>query len=251
MLLRVLAAATILSGGLLPLSAVAADPPQTTIYTSGQATVSAPPDIAIVSFGLASHASTAEQATSASNTIYAHFNTGVRAIGIGSAEIRTTSYNLNYVPQPPPCPPPLQTQSYPVQECVRQPQESGYFVTRSVSVTIHHLDLVGKTIDTAVAAGVNNVESVEYGVSDTKSFFLRALGQAVVAARAQGDVMAQAAGLHIVRVQSINSSYATPLQTIAHISSRAMAAYPIPTQMSPPSGLDIQASVTVNFIAQP
>ncbi len=240
---------------------MAAGSAQTTIYAGGQATVSAPPDIAVISFSIASRASTAEQATAAGNTVYARFNTGMHAIGIAAADVRTTSYNLNHVPPPPPCPPmPMQSrsippnseypQSYP--QCVRDPQTWGYFVNRSVSVTVHHLDLVGKAIDTAVAAGVNNIDGVEYGISDTKSFFLRALGQAIVSARVQADVMAQAAGLHIVRVQSINSSYPMPLRTIAGVSSRAAGSvYAAPTQISPPSSLDVTANVSVVYLAQP
>ena len=249
-----------LCGALLPLPAAAADSGLTTIYASGQATVSAAPDIAVVSFSIASHASTAEQATGSNNSVYAHFNTGMRTIGIAAADIKTTGYNLNHVPPPPPCPPPpMQSQTRApnavfVQEapCVRDPQTWGYFVNRTMSVTVHHLDLVGKVIDTAVAAGVNNVEGVDYGLSDVKSFFLRALGEAVVSARAQADVMAQAAGLHIVRVVSINSSNPTPLRTIASVASRAMGAvYQPPTQISPPTSLDVNASVGVSYLAQP
>ena len=254
-------AATALAGALfLPVPSLAAGTAQTTIAANGEATVSAPPDIAVVSFAISSHGSTAEQATSASNTVYARFNTGMHAIGIAAADVRTTSYNLNHVPPPPPCPqieaqsrilPPNAevAQSYP--QCVRDPQTWGYFVTRSVSVTVHHLELVGKAIDTAVAAGVNNVDGVEYGISNTKSFFLRALAQAIVSARAEGDVMAQAAGLHIVRVQSINSSNPVPLRAVSPMMSRAMGVFAAPTQISPPSSLDVTANVTVVYLAQP
>lgn len=259
MMMKAFAAAALCGALLLPLRVTAADPGQTTIYSTGQATVSAPPDVAIVSFSIASHASTAEQATGLSNTVYAHLTTGMRTIGIAAADIKTTSYTLNHVPPPPPCPPPVQPQARApnailVQEtpCVRDPQTWGYFVNRSVTVTVHHLDLVGKIIDTAVAAGVNNVESVDYGLSDTKPFFLRALGAAVVSARTQADAMAQAAGLHIVRVVSINSSNPTPLRTIASVMSRAAGTvYQAPTQISPPSSLDVSANVSVVYLAQP
>jgi uncharacterized protein YggE len=260
MMMKALAASALLGALLLPLPGMAAGTAQTTIATSGQATVSAPPDIAVISFSIASHASTAEQATSASNTVYARFNTGMHAIGIAAADIKTTAYNLNHVPPPPPCPqiealprttPPNAefVQSYP--QCVRDPQTWGYFVNRSVSLTVHNLELVGKAIDAAVAAGVNNIDGVEYGISNTKSFFLRALAQAIVSARAEGDVMAQAAGLHIVRVQSINSSNPVPLRTISPMMARAVGVFAAPTQISPPSSLDVTAYVSVVYLAQP
>jgi uncharacterized protein YggE len=239
--------------------AIAALVGQTTIYASGQATVSAPPDTAVVSFAIASHASTAEQATSAGNTIYAHLNTGMRMIGIASADIKTTSYNLNHVPPPPPCPPlPMQSQTrtsteYPqIAPCVRDPQTYGYFVNRSVSVTTHHLDIVGKIIDTAVAAGVNNVQGVDYSIANTRSLFLRALAQAIASARNEGDAMAQAAGLHIVGIQSINSPSGIPMAMSAgRFAPNVMADVAVPTQMSPPSSLDVSANVSVVYLAQP
>ena len=260
MMIRPLAAAALLGTLLLPVSGLATESTLTTISASGQATVSAAPDIAVVSFSIASRASTAEQATAANNTIYAHFNTGMRTIGIAAPDIKTTSYGLNHVPPPPPCPPmPMQSQSaapnaeiaqsYP--QCVRDPQTWGYFVNRSMSVTVHRLDLVGKVIDTAVAAGVNNVDGVEYAIADTKAFYLRALGQAIVSARTQGDVMAQAAGLHIVRVQSINSSNAIPFRMASAMMAKSAGLYAAPTQISPPSSLDVTANVSVVYLAQP
>jgi uncharacterized protein YggE len=250
MMTKALAAAALFGALFLPLSGLAAESTQTTIYATGQATVSAPPDIAVVSFSIASHASTAEQATAASNTIYAHFNTGMHAIGIAAADVKTTSYNLNHVPPPPPCPQ-IQPQSYP--PCVRDPQTWGYFVNRSVSVTVHHLDLIGKIIDTAVAAGVNNVQGVEYAIANTRSLFLRALAQAIVSARSEGDAMAQAAGLRIVRIQSINSPSGIPMGTLAGRFQANITAdtYAAPTQISPPSSLDVSANVSVVYLAQP
>ena len=248
-MMKVFAAAALCGALLLPLPVTAAEAGQTTIYASGQATVSAPPDMAVVSFNIASRASTAEQATSMSNTVYAHLNTGMRTIGIAAADIKTTSYNLNHVPPPPPCPPlPMQSQV----ACVRDPQTYGYFVNRSVSVTTRHLDIVGKIIDTAVAAGVNNVQGVDYSIANTRSLFLRALAQAIASARSEGDAMAQAAGLHIVRIQSINSPGAVPMaMSGGRFAPIAMADVAVPTQISPPSSLDVSANVGVVYLAQP
>ena len=223
----------------------------TTINASGQATVSAAPDLALVQFSITSRASTAQQATSANNTVYARFSAGMRALGIAASDIRTTGYNLSYSPPPPPCPAGVAGNIVsPCEE--RGSQNFGYFVTRSASVTIHKLEIAGKAIDTAVAAGVNNVQGVEYSISDTKSYYLRALGQAIVAARAQADVMAQAAGLHVVRVVSITSAGAIPRPVMETPMYRAsLAGIAQPTQITPPSSLDVSANVSVTYAAQP
>lgn len=261
-MIKLLAAAALFGTLFPPLTVLAAGSGQTTIYATGQATVSAPPDIATVSFSANSHAQTAEQATSENNRIYARLSTGMRTIGIAAADLKTTGYNLNHVPPPPPCPPMPQSRTAPPNAefaqnsnpvaCVRDPESYGYFVTRSVNVTVHRLDTVGKVIDTAVASGVNNVQGVDYAIANTRALFMRALGQAVSSARSEADVMAQAAGLHVVGVQSINSQGAIPAP-IAFSAKMMQTAntYAVPTQIAPPSSLDVSANVSVVYLAQP
>jgi uncharacterized protein YggE len=249
-MMKAFAASALFGSLLFPLRGLAATSGLTTVNATGQATVSAAPDIAIVNFSITSHASTAQQATSANNGIYARFSSGMRALGIAASDVKTTGYNLNYSPPPPPCPPPgvMAANATP---CERNPQDFGYFVTRSASVTVHKLDIVGKAIDSAVAAGVNNIQGVEYSISDSKSYYLRALGEAIVAARTQADVMAQAAGLRIVRVLSINSSGAIPRPIVETPMYRLAAGVAQPTQITPPSSLDVTANVGVSYAAQP
>ncbi len=107
-------------------------------------------------------------------------------------------------------------------------------------------------IDTAVAAGVNNVQGVDYSIANTRAMFLRALAQAIASARSEGDAMAQAAGLHIVRIQSINSPGGIPMAMSAgRFAPNVMADVAVPTQISPPSSLDVSANVSVVYLAQP
>ena len=82
--------------------------------------------------------------------------------------------------------------------------------------------------------------------------FLRALAQAIASARNEGDAMAQAAGLHIVGIQSINSPSGIPMAMSAgRFAPNVMADVAVPTQMSPPSSLDVSANVSVVYLAQP
>lgn len=228
--------------------AAAATSAETSINASGEATVSAAPDIAFINFTITTRNAAADQATSANNSVYSHFTTGMRTLGIAAGDIKTTAYNLYYNPAPAPCP--QAAANYPQPLCMRNPQYVGYTVTRSVSVTVHKLDLVGKTIDTAVDAGVNNVGGVTYGISDTKTLFLRALAQAVASARSEAETMAQAAGLHITRIASISSGYSPPMRVMAN-SIGAPAPMAAPTVIQPPSSLDVSASVNATFIATP
>lgn len=231
-------ALALLGATLLPLQATADVPAaNTTIDANGTGTVTALPDLAYVDFAIDTSAHDATTATSRNNAIYDHFTAGMRAIGIKTADIQTDAYTLNYTPQPPKSAPPMTW---------------GYTVERTVTVTVRALNDVGKTIDTAVAGGVNNVRDVSFGLSDTKALMERALAQAVADARREAQVVASAAGLRIVGIQRISPSYNAPPRPMAYVRAAAAAdSYAVPTQISPPSGLDVRATVTITYVAQP
>src|SRR5579872_3108593 len=195
---------------LVPATAQAAP---TQIVVTGEGIASAMPDMATVSFTISTAASTAAAAMSENNSRYNKMAANLQALGVASADIQTTSYNLNYSPRPAPPDVPAPGQRY------------GYFVDRSIDVTLHRTALVGKAIDEAAAAGVTDIGGVAFGVSDRKGQLAIALRAAVSDARLQAQSLATAAGLHIVRVRKIEQGYQAvpPPQPMM----KAMAAAPV------------------------
>ncbi len=63
--------------------------------------------------------------------------------------------------------------------------------------------------------------------------------------------MAQAAGLRIIGIQSINSPGAVHAPFVAGRMMSLSANAAVPTQISPPSNLDVSANVTVVYVARP
>lgn len=197
------------------------------ITVTGQGHASAQPDTAYETFTITSNARSGTQAASDNNARYESLLSKLQALGIAKTDIRTASYNL-YFAQPP-------------------TEPSGFFVNRSVSVTLHNLTQTGSVIDAAVAAGVTDVGGVSYGISDSRAMARRATGEAVADARAQADAMAQAAGLHITRVHSMQQGYASLPQPAPMM--RSTADVSPPTQIEP-SSVQASASVTVVYEAQ-
>lgn len=227
--LTILALAALLGApaGAAPLS-------QITVTTQGQA--SAMPDMATASFTISTSAATAGAATSENNTRYDRLMRDLRALSIADTDIRTTSFNLNY--NPPPKPP----------DVPQQGQRYGYSVYRGVSVTVKRLAILGKVVDTAVAAGVTDVNGVSFDTSDERGQFAQALRDGIARARAQADAMAAAAGLHIVRVKTIQEGVPQLVRpgVTADVFAARVAA---PTQI-PPSPVETNATVTVTYEAQ-
>ena len=79
-------------------------------------------------------------------------------------------------------------------------------MTNSITLDSYNLLNVSEWIDTAVQAGVNDVSSIYFSLSDEKSEAIKneLLKQAVVNAKSKADIAAAALGLHVIGVKSIN-----------------------------------------------
>jgi uncharacterized protein YggE len=212
----------------------------TLITVTGQGVSTASPDMATETFTIATNAETASRATSDNNARYDRLVKALEGLGIASADIRTTSYNVNYTPPPQP----QQVQGGPALPPVRE--RYGYFVYRGITVTLHKLPLVGKAVDAAIASGVTDIGGVAYGVSDRTGQRDRALRAAVSDARAQAEAMAAAAGLHVTRIRTMQQGFAQPPVPVMM---KTMAAAPAPPTEIEPSSVETQASVTITYEA--
>ena len=130
------------------------------------------------------------------------------------------------------------------------PPQTGYIVTRGLSVTLDNLDAVGRTIDAAIGAGVTHLGGVSFGLRDQRGAYASALAAAVKDAEEQASALAGAAHLHLGPVRTINAGgYNPPVPTPVF---RAMAAASVaaPTDI-PPSEVDVRANVTVTYALVP
>ena len=116
----------------------------------------------------------------------------------------------------------------------------GFQATNSVQGSVA-VAKVGSVIDAAVAAGATGINGPSFSTSaDQESMYRTALRQAVAQARDRAQVLAEAAGVHLVRIVSINpaSNYPTTVATPTAASSS--------TPVLPPVQ-QVTASVTLVF----
>ncbi len=114
--------------------------------------------------------------------------------GIKDANIKTTGYNIySYV-----------TSKYNPSQWTNG--TTVYKVTNTVQIVSYDVDKTGSYIDIAVAAGANNVNSLQFGLSDEKLIIERnaAILSAVKSARADADSVSSALGLTISGTGTIN-----------------------------------------------
>jgi uncharacterized protein YggE len=152
--------------------------------------------------------------------------------------IHTIGFDVSFFPQPP--------ANLPANE---RRDRYGYVTTRSLRVDIAPLDLVGKAIDAATAAGVTDVGGVSYDLKDRHAAFLAALAVAMADAKQSAQALATAGGFTLGGYRSIQAGgndvvrpYPQPMMMKS-----AMAAPSVPTEISPGGPIEVRASVTVGY----
>ena len=126
-----------------------------------------------------------------------------------------------------------------------------YQVTNTLQITLRDTNTTGQVIDTAVAAGANQVNSIQFMLSDEQAQALRsqALSKAIANARADADTAAAALNVTITGTQTADISQGyTPVlygnyDTLA-ASSKAAAA-PTPIQSG---DITVTAQVSVTYL---
>src|SRR5439155_326644 len=86
----------------------------------------------------------------------------------------------------------------------------GYSASNTVSVTIANLGRAGKIVDAAVAAGANQVDGPNLTVSDQGALYRAALKAAIADARVKAEAIAEASGLRVGTVSSVEETGDTP-----------------------------------------
>ena len=184
-------------------------PPDRSITVSGSGSVSATPNRAAFTFGVATRSKTAAQALAANSAEMGKVIDALKRAGVAPAEIQTSSVSVS----------PLQSAN----------GESivGYTASNSVSATIGNLGRAGEIIDAAVAAGANQVDGPNLTVSDQGALYRSALKAAVADARVKAQTLADASGLHVGAVRSVSEqgeSTPVPLDTRTAASSTPIEA---------------------------
>ncbi len=208
---------------------------EATLTVVGNGLVERAPDVARLSIDIITNDDSATRSTSLNNDLYNTLRARLGGIGLGADAIRTTGYNVNFVPHPPKTLPPDQRQA-----------RYGYVTTRYLQLTIVPIENAGKVIDAATAAGVTDVGSVSFDLKDKVAPFRDALAAAMVDARADAEALAGASGLALGRIVKITTGSASTPRPGGSVYAAALAPS-TPTSIEPGGPVQITAQVTVTY----
>ena len=173
-----------------PVPADEAPPRQ--VNVTGSATLTAPPDRATVSLGIQARNPSLEAARERVAAVAGDFLALTRKLGIPEKQVQTTGLSMR--------------PEYRWDPKDNQQQFVGYFVQRSLTVELEDLDLLGKLIEGAVDAGVNEVSPPQLDSSRRKALHREALALAAKDAKANAEVLADTLGARLGPVRLISAS---------------------------------------------
>lgn len=147
------------------------------------------PDMATISFGVVTEAPTAAEAMRLNAERMNQVIAALNRAGIAARDVQTSGLNLSaqydYVQNEP-------------------PKLRGYQASNQVTVIINDLTRVGSTADAVVAAGVNQINGISFGLKDPSAAENQARQIAVRNLQAKAALYSQALGVPLGGIRSLS-----------------------------------------------
>lgn len=163
--------------------------PAPALNLSAYGEVKVAPDMATITFGVTTEAPTAQAAMADNARRMQEVFAALSRAGIADRDIQTSGLNLSpqydYVQNEP-------------------PKLRGYQASNRVTVNIMDLTRVGTTADAVVSAGVNQIDGISFGLKDPKTAEDQARVLAVRALQAKAALYAQALGVTLGPIRTLN-----------------------------------------------
>lgn len=160
-----------------------------TLNVNGLGQVYLTPDIAYIYIGVHTENATASEAVDANKVQTNAVIDALKAAGVAEKDIRTTNFSI-----------------WPSQQYGPDGTVTGsvYMVDNSVYVTVRDLDGLGDLLDSAITAGANSVNSIQFDVADKAEAVKEARAKAMEDAKLQAQELAETAGVELGDIQNIN-----------------------------------------------
>jgi hypothetical protein len=213
------------------------------------------PDLAIFNAGVVTQANTAAQAVAENSRRMDSMIAALRRSGIAERDIQTSNISL----QPRYSNPELEAQirartnrePYIPPAEAQTPRIIGYEARNNVQVRVRRLGDMGRTIDTLISAGANEVNGPSFTMDEPRAALDEARAAAIATARERAELYARAAGMRVVRILSITEGggyYPVQEAIVVTGASRGMMAPPPPPPTPvAPGELTLGVNVSVQF----
>jgi len=205
-------------------------PPQTkTLQVTGQGTVSAMPDEALLLLAVQTQATSATEASSDNAGTMSSVMDALVNVGISKSAIQTVSYSLTPVYENNP-------------DQTTPPKIIGYAARNAIQVNVTDFSLVGRALDAAVKAGANEVQGVTFTLSAAASSTIERQASQLAIQDAEGKAKAVASTLGVSLVGPVSVTPGYVFQPV--FQSLVPSAAQTPIQ---PGSLQVTATVQITY----
>ncbi|UCE01016.1 MAG: SIMPL domain-containing protein [Chloroflexota bacterium] len=203
------------------------------ITVSGSGKVYLTPDIATISIGVHTEDESAARAVSGNNAQVEKVTEVLMEMGVDEKDIQTSNFNI------------FLEQRY---DDDGNPSGTMYIVDNTVFVTVRNLDLLGEIMGAVVAAGANSIFGIQFDTENKTQALSEARKAAVENAQKKAEELAQAAGVTLGEIQSINETGGVPVPVFEGKSGGGLGAMndQVPASLGQLS-LTVEVSVVYNI----
>jgi uncharacterized protein len=157
---------------------------------TGKSSITTAPDKAVLTLGVTQKAADLKQAQNSANTIMENLHKQLSTFGIKKQDIKTQNYSIN----------PNYDYSKNGQNII------GYSVDITLAVNLTDFSQVNQVVDTATSLGINQVNGVQFTLSDAKEAEVRsqARKEAIEDAKRNANELASLAGMKLGRIINVS-----------------------------------------------
>ena len=205
-----------------------------TLTVSGRGEVRVAPDEATVRLGVSRQRVTAQEAQEDVNQVAQEILATVIQLGVEAEQIQTSELRLS----------PVYSTRRPGSS--EEPRVIAYRASNMVSVRLEDLSLVGPTIDSAMEAGGNQLQGVNFALRDDLAARQEALKEAVEEASQKAKAISEALDLRLIEVIEVSEG-SVSVRVPAQRFEAARAQVQATSAPVSPGQLTVSASVTVRY----
>ena len=148
-----------------------------TVQVSGSALINVTPNRALVQLGVQSNAKTIKAVEQANTLAIQNVIAALKKAGIDSKDITTDMYIVN-----------------PLYEEYEDMEIKGYRINNAIGITVRDVSQVSSVVSTALAAGANQVNDVQFYTTELRTYRDQARELAITAAKEKAQALAKATG---------------------------------------------------------
>jgi len=162
----------------------------------GEGTVNAVPNMATLTSGVVTSASTAREALDANTEAMARVIEAFKKAGIAAKDIMTDGFSVQ----------PRYVYPEPKDGSSQPPRIDGYEVRNHVIVRVRELAKLGTVLDAAITTGANQMGGLSFDVAEPAALLDKARTAAIEDAKHKAELYVQAAGAKLGRLVEISEA---------------------------------------------